>query len=51
MVIHAFKELKTYIALDAGVFSKRLQFISSGSLLWNYRIADFLTQMTQAQNV
>ena len=51
MVIHAFKELKTYIALNAGVLLKPLQFISCGSLLWNYKITDFLTQMAQAQNV
>ena len=51
MVIHAFKELKTYIALIAGVFLKPLEFISCGSLLWNYKITDFLTQMAQAQNV
>ena len=31
MVIHAFKELKTYIALNARVFLKPLEFISCGS--------------------
>ena len=51
MVIHASKELKTYIALNAGVFLKPLQFISCRTLLWNYKITDFLTQMAQAQNV
>ena len=44
MGIHAFKELKTYIALNAGAFLKPLQFFSCGSLLWNYKITDFLTQ-------
>ena len=29
MVIHAFKELKTHIALIAGVFLKPLEFIKS----------------------
>ena len=48
---HAFKELKTYIALNAGVFLKPLQFISCGYLLWENKITDFLTQMAQAQNV
>ena len=51
MGIHAFKELKTYIALNAGVFLKPLQFFSCGSVLWNYKITDFLTQTAQAQNV
>ena len=51
MVINSFKELKAYIATNTGVFLKPLQFISCGSLLWNYKIADFLTQMAQAQNV
>ena len=51
MVTHAFKELKTYIALNAGVFLKMLQFISCGTLIWNYKITDFLTQIAQAQNV
>ena len=30
---------------------KLLQFISCGSLLWNYKLTDFLTQIAQAQNV
>ena len=51
MVIHAFKELKAYIASNTGVFLKPLQFISCGSLLWNNKITDFLTLMAQAQNV
>ena len=51
MVIHEFKELNTYIALIAGVFLKPLEFISCGSLLWNYQITDFLTEMAQAQDV
>ena len=52
MVIHEFKELNTYIVLlIAGVLLKPLEFISCGSLLWNYQITDFLTQMAQAQDV
>ena len=51
MVINPFKELKAYIATNTGVFLKPLYFISCGSLLWNYKITDFLTQMAQAQNV
>ena len=45
------KELNAYIAWNTGVFWKQLQCISCGSLLWNYKITDSLTQMAKAQNV